>query len=515
MPVPTISTQTNYEVISSGVAYAKTLSASESPTSWALSGQPSGVTISSGGVISGTPAVTDATAYTFSATATNGTGTSDAVTWLVIVVPFAAGLSADSFTRAVNLDLNHGTLQIPGVGSPLPAPLATSPATMLQDGVEFTDETAYLSRWTVGDRFKLSLGIISAGVLQEPSVTRIDAILRQEESEPGIVIGELDLAATGAGTSARFETTIFLDPDLLNPIVGSFENSASTIAPMLLGLRAEEADDARDYDSGLLDETFVALTQSDSEVDSFDVNLPASSQITSGTKYQIVIALVCPSDTALNVTFTQIATITWSGSAYVLGTVTGDDNGNGTATDARDWDSDLENTSLTCDATGFVIETTVTTTAQSATVDTATCTIDGAANSFTTDGTTVSHATSFDIDFQDSGHTLIGIPVTISNGDTAAVIKAAIESATVEPVTSVTLDSGSDSIIIVFGAGTTVFEYNDGSSTTGAVIVNHAVPSYADAYVTCQVTGVEMPEKSLRIESAAVPILIERALNRA
>jgi hypothetical protein len=85
---------------------------------------------------------------------------------------------------------------------------------------------------------------------------------------------------------------------------------------------------------------------------------------------------------------TQIATITWSGSAYVLGTVTGDDNGNGTATDARDWDSDLENTSLTCDATGFVIETTVTTTAQSATVDTATCTIDGAANSFTTDGTT-------------------------------------------------------------------------------------------------------------------------------
>jgi hypothetical protein len=107
--------------------------------------------------------------------------------------------------------------------------------------------------------------------------------------------------------------------------------------------------------------------------------------------------------------------------------------------------------------------------------------------------------------------------VTISNGDTAAVIKAAIESATVEPVTSVTLDSD-DTEIRSSSYSVPARRYSNtttASSTTGAVIVNHAVPSYADAYVTCQVTGVEMPEKSLRIESAAVPILIERALNRA
>lgn len=513
MPVPTISTSPAYEIISSGVAYAKTLTATESPTSWALTGQPSGIVINSSGVISGTPSVTTATAYTFSATATNGTGTSAAKTWLVVVVPFATGLAANTFVRALNLDINHGTLQIPNVGSPLPLPFSTSPATMPQAGVQILDETAYLSRWTAGDRFKLSLGAISAGVLQGLAATRLDAILRPEESEPGIVIGELDLTITGTGATTRFETTIFLDPDLLNPTLSSFENTASTIAPMLLGLRLETANDARDYNSGVLTETFTALTQSDSEVDSFDVNLPTASQIVTGTKYQITINLVCPTDTALNATLTRVATITWSGSAYVLGTVTGDSSVVRTATDSRNFSATLSNSGLTCDATGFVIGTTVTTTAQSTTVNSATCLFpSGASGDFSTDGSTITLTTPFPLQFFTSAPAQIGTDVTIVNGDTAAAIKARIISATGEPVTTVYLDE-TDGIVIVFGAGTTVDASNN-DSTPDADLSYHSAPSYANAYVTVQVRGVEMPEKSQRIESAAVPILIERSMNR-
>lgn len=519
MAAPTINESPAYEVIASGAAYAKTLTATNTPTSWALTGQPAGVTINNSGAISGSSSVTAATAYTFSATATNGDGTSAAVTWLVLVVPSIVGVAQGSFARAIDLDLNFGTLQIPGVGSPLPVARSTSPATTPLEPAEFDDETRYLTRWTVDDRFALSLGAAMNGVLQDLDISNIAAVLRAEEGERGISIGEGDLTATGSGATARFETMIYLDPAELDGIVSAFEGPLDTTAPLLLGISIEVANDARDYDSALQTETIATLTQSSNVVDSFDINLPSASEITSGTKYDIEIKLICPTDTGLNVTLNRQATITWSGSAYVLGDVTGDDTDTGASTNAIDWDTTLSNSSLTCDATGFVVGTTVTATAQSAIATAIYFVVPIGGSDVDTievnsDLLAALPGGSVTIQFND-GAIDIGSPVVLTDGDSAADIKAAIEAEIGETV-SVTMDSGADTFRIDLDLATAVGGRSilNGGMSVSPVTTMSTVPSYANTYVTVQITGVEMPEKSKTITSAAVPVLIERKMTR-
>jgi len=502
MAVPTINESPGYEIVASGAAYAKTLTATNTPTSWALSGQPSGIVISSGGAISGTPSVTTATAYTFSATATNGDGTSAAKTWLVVVVPAAVGAVAGDPKRYLDFDLTYGTLQIPGKGTPQPA---TRPPL-------FAEKAAALTSWRVGDRFELAVGALQDGVLQDLDVTRVEVVIREFESDPGYVVGELDIAETGTSTTRRFVTTVFLDPDQFDAILSGYEGDAATLATMYLGVRLELPDDDREY-SGTDSETIPTLTQSDSDVDTMTVTIGA--ERTASTLYDVAVNLVCPTDTGLNVSLVQRIALTYSGSAYVLGTVTGTDIGSGSATDARDWDTTLEITSLTATSTGISVETTVTTTAQSATVDNVVCVIDGTSNSFTTDGATISHATSFATEFRDGTSTIIGSAVTISDGDTEADVLAAIETATGENVTSVVFDDGAESIIVTFGEGSTVEEEYSSATTNAATVNMHAVPSYSNATVSIAVTGVEMPENSIRFASASVPIIVERDVARA
>lgn len=517
MAVPTINESPAYQVIASGVAYAKTLTATNTPTSWGLSGQPSGVTINSSGVISGTPSVTTATAYTFSATAINADGTSAAKTWLVVVVPSVVGGPSDAFARVLDLDLNFGTLQVPGVGAPLPEGRATSPALLLQNvegAGEFTDATPYLTSWRTGDRFTLSLGVVAAGVLQDLPISLIQAILREEEGGRAITIGELDVAATGSGTSARFETTIHLNRDDLDPIVAAYESVTGTVAPMLLGITVEVPDDDRDY-SGTDSETIPTLTQGDSDVDVMTVVIPA--ERTAATLYDITCSLSCPTDTGLNISFTRRASLTYSGATYVLGAVSGDTTGSGSSTDSWNWDTTLTLTTLAATTTGVSVTTTVTTTSQSTVVNTATCAIDGFGQSWSISGGLIVHASSFSVSFKDGTSTLIGSAVTISNGDSEADVLAAIESATGQSVISggVTFEETRPWITVIFDSGTTVEYHDQGSGDVTATLDIRYAPSYSNAVVSILVEGVEMPENSETITSAAVPILIERKMTRA
>jgi autotransporter-associated beta strand protein len=72
-----------------GSSYSVTLSATNSPTSWAVSGSlPGGLSLNNSGVISGLP--TDAGTFTFSVTASNSGGTSSAVTFSITINSFVA-----------------------------------------------------------------------------------------------------------------------------------------------------------------------------------------------------------------------------------------------------------------------------------------------------------------------------------------------------------------------------------------------------------------------------------------
>ena len=75
-----------------GVAVSLTFTATNTPTSWAMTNVPAGLSFNtSSGAMTGTPTVTTPTAYSSSITATNGDGTSPALVVLIIINPAAVG----------------------------------------------------------------------------------------------------------------------------------------------------------------------------------------------------------------------------------------------------------------------------------------------------------------------------------------------------------------------------------------------------------------------------------------
>ncbi|MEO8101077.1 MAG: putative Ig domain-containing protein [Betaproteobacteria bacterium] len=76
VPAPAINSSTP-PAGNTGVAYSHTFTASNSPTSWAMTGSVPGLTLSNSGVLGGTP--TTAGAFSLSITATNSGGTSAAL----------------------------------------------------------------------------------------------------------------------------------------------------------------------------------------------------------------------------------------------------------------------------------------------------------------------------------------------------------------------------------------------------------------------------------------------------
>jgi len=513
MPTPVITTPSpGYEQISSGISYARTLTASNSPTSWAAT-LPAGMTINNSGVISGAPTATVPTAVSVSVTATNGDGTSTALTWLIVVLPYVVGLPADSFTRPLNLDANFGTLRIPGAGSPLPAPLSTSPARQPLAGLRYLDDTAYLTSWTLGERFRLSLGIESFGVLWDIAATELRLVLRATEDAPGVAINVGAITATGSGTTARLETLVYLDPLTLGPIVADFENEAATLAPLLLGVRVASSTDARSYLT-TASQSIGTLAASDTEAKTFAVTL--TSTVATPLKYRVTLNLVCPSDTSLNCTVVREITVSWNagGSTYVLGTNTGDANDTGTPTNPAFWSTTLTPTSITATGTGISVVATATTTAnaQEGKILEIVATFGANVAVFFINNNAVVAEQSLDLVLKDSGGT-IGT-ATIEDGDTTADILAAVETALGEEIVAVIFHNPT-TIYIILASDTAVTDHDFvGETALGAPSAYPGTLSYSDTSITCLVQGLEMPELTEQINSRAVPILIERELTR-
>lgn len=513
MAVPTINESPTYEIIASGVAYAKNLTATNSPTSWAISGVPSGISIDSGGAISGTPSVTTATSYTFAVTATNGDGTSAAKTWLVVVLPAAVGVAANGFTRPIDLDINTGSLQIPGAGSPLPSGRSTSPATFPQAGVSFDDDTQYLTTWRVGERFKLSVGASAFGVLQDVGADTVTVVLRETEDATGITISEGDFTNTGADATARFETTCFLDPDELDPVVSAFEGEAATVAPMLLGVRLEAADDDRTF----TDSTNISLgtfTESSNVANTTAVTITAN--ITSATEYDVTLSAVFPSDTSLNCSLTRRVPLTWGGAAYSAGTITGNATATGNASNASNWDVTLTSTAITATATGMNIGTTVVADAQKQPgYEIVLPLVEFTINA----GALVSAGSGIESYYLRNVAAGIIYEWTLVDGEAAGDVAGDIQTGTGEAGAAVYFDDATDTVTLRFEAATAVVDAQNVQTTDvtprGPNTLSAAgAPSYADGYLLIEVDGVEMPEKSERIASCAVPILVERSVSR-
>lgn len=523
MPAPSItSTNPVFEQISSGVPYSRTITASNSPTSFSAS-LPAGLSINSSGVISGTPTATSPTATTVSVTATNADGTSAAQTWLIVVLPFVAGLSGNSFQRALDFDANFGTLQIPGVGVPVPTYRNTSPIRKTAAELDFDrtnsagENVEYLTSWRVNDRFALSVGLVSKGVLQDANVTNVTVTLRGEEGGNRIVVSEADFTETGSGASTRYETTVYLDPDLLNNIVSDAEGTVETLKPMLLGVELAAAEDAREYDSGLKTETISTLDENDTVAKTINIDLVAAGS--TPLKYRIDCALVIPSDPGNGVELEREVTVHWNGSAFVVDSVSGTAAGTGTPSVSGTWAATLTNTSITGDSTGFQVAVSTTTSNPSPEYQRYVFELPTGQDLTGTDQISWTGPTLF---LYDGDDILIGSSTVGNVLDNGPALLAAIEEAwddasDAAEVVSVAAKSDTPTTAVITVLSTTDarsigWDTADppGSTIGGALVSFPAQPDYTDAYVTCRVRGVAMDDSAKIFNSAAVPILIER-----
>ena len=166
-----------------GVPYSVTLTATNSPTSWAWSGTPPpGLTLSNSGVISGTPTGT-APSWDFTVTATNAGGTS---------APVAFGI----------------TITLP------PAPVITTAAGALTDGTGGTAYSVTLAATNSPTSWAVSSGSLPAGLTLNTSTGEISGT----PTTP--VTRYFSITATNAGgTSAPVAFSILINPAAGAPVI--------------------------------------------------------------------------------------------------------------------------------------------------------------------------------------------------------------------------------------------------------------------------------------------------------
>lgn len=184
--------------------------ASNSPTSWAATGLPSGVTINTTtGLISGSVAV--AGVWVFTLTATNGTGTSAAVQFVLGISPEAAPVSASSSSSAaVDLEIDVATREVRrtavGTGSGAAGPLL------------FAKE---------GDAILLAIRFKKGDEVVDPACATLKFVAKMYEPE-GVVATGSTFEKVGSGASAVYNLLVTFSLASLGAALSDSEGDAGT-----------------------------------------------------------------------------------------------------------------------------------------------------------------------------------------------------------------------------------------------------------------------------------------------
>ena len=214
MPVPVIDPTTSVLSFLKGEFFVYQPAATETPTSWAAVGLPTGVTINTTtGKISG--AATEPGVYNVTLTATNGSGTS---TPLFVAIGIEASDFAADASILLDVDLATGIVTNPGVSS-----TGDTPAPPL-----------YCKR---GDKILISVGFKQGGYLQDIPVDQLDLAIKEFEPESLLILSDGVFEKLGSYDTARYQFLVHLDPDELTNILSSYEDDASTHVDAVAELR--------------------------------------------------------------------------------------------------------------------------------------------------------------------------------------------------------------------------------------------------------------------------------------
>ncbi len=163
MAKPTITTTTNILDYAQFQTWAFQPAASNSPTSWALSATPPGMSFNTAtGRLSG--ACTTAGFYAANLTATNGDGTSDP---LPLSIGILAGMPPAQLAVDVDIDLVTRVATVRGVAA---ASAANKPT--YQHALKFGDDVLYCVRFLKG------------GVVVEPDIASVMWAIKTELEDP-------------------------------------------------------------------------------------------------------------------------------------------------------------------------------------------------------------------------------------------------------------------------------------------------------------------------------------------
>lgn len=199
MAAPTITTFTSLQLYTVGKAIKQlAFFATDTPTSWAATGTPAGLSFNTTtGILTGTP--TTPGLSTLSVTATNGTGTSAAV---LVPIYIEASEATDLGEVLLNADLDES-----GVWNPR----ATSS--------EFPGVFA-----KYGNKLLIALGMVRQGELQKMDITEIEVWLRDNPLEKPCV--QLWTGAPLAPTdddAPRYQFTLNFDLPGIKSMIAAHE----------------------------------------------------------------------------------------------------------------------------------------------------------------------------------------------------------------------------------------------------------------------------------------------------
>lgn len=495
MPVPTITTDDTLKQASLGNAFSWQLAASESPTNWAASSLPSGLSINSSGLISGTP--TESGMFTPSITAENGTGTSTAYVPYLYVVSTAAGQISDAFVTELDFDIQTGKVRIPNV-------TGWQPASRPPNAAEDTEADEPILVLKPGDKRDLAIGALKYDVLQALSIDKCYLRLYSPRlTQQGYEISDGSAFSTvGSGTTTRYQATLNLPTATYEAITADRGADGRAFEDMLCEIELEATNPAADF-SATDTENITALTESDTENDTLTVTL--TDQVAQAL-YDVTFELLCTSDSGIAISFTRRIRVSYDsgGSTFVLDEIlsSGDvsskvaDN----AVSGGLWTPTLENTSLTATASGLSFDTSVTTTDQKMIIL--------AQEEGSNDGTNVSYPGTPDSwAIKDSSGTELGT-LSLSDGDSEADVAAAFLTAVGEIVT-VNFDAANDEIDIYLPVGTEVAESEHTSTATASIQASDTAPSKNDASVKVTVAGVSEPQNNTKLTSQSFLVRVE------
>lgn len=335
MPIPVVTQPPSPRIIAAGAAFSLTLSATNTPTSWAATGLPSGLSISSGGVISGTPVATATTTSTVSITATNGSGDSAAVLLTLTVMATPPGFSGDPFDLILDYEV--------GVDNAVSIPGKEAPA-----------EGGALFSMPQGTNRTLLIGVKHYGVLQDlnPSSEDLTIRLAFKQFEPEAVIdvttGTVEKIAGVSDDQQRYRIPVRIDSAKWSSPLSEFESDDGTSINALCELQITRGAAATLYDETESD-TGIAIEGNISSATTGDLDFTALDEFAVATPMRLTLTIT-PAGRALQVvTLIRTFDLIFEGGAFVISNLAGDTSLSG-ATEGNKWKVTFNLTDITGDA---------------------------------------------------------------------------------------------------------------------------------------------------------------------